>query len=79
MYVHTPLSCYLMYLSPGRIPIILNFADGEIALAKSVILIDGILGTNISPPNILSKFLRTKNSIAQVIQNLVILKSVIGK
>ena len=65
--------------SPGLIPITFCVNFGPIALAKSTIFIEGILGTKISPPDILIKDLITKlTDCCREIQNLVIRLSVIG-
>ena len=66
--------------SPGRIPVTLIGKFGAMDFARSTTRIDGILGTNISPPCIRSKFLST-NSIpsSNFSQYLVIRSSVIGK
>ena len=58
---------------------ILTPRSGARAFARSTIVIDGIFGMKISPPFILSKFLRTKfTPCSSVIQNLVIFSCVIG-
>ena len=54
--------------------------SGAIALAKSTMRTEGILGTKISPPCIRSIFLNTKSTPScNVIQKRVILSCVIGK
>ena len=48
--------------SPGRMPIILTGRSGAMAFARSIILMDGILGTKSSPPFMRVKFFRTKST-----------------
>ena len=72
----TIISCNF---SPGLIPTSLSSQSGAIALAKSVILNDGILEINVSPPLASDNALITSfTPSSRLIQNLVILKSVIG-
>ena len=55
-------------------------APGAIALARSTILTDGILGTKISPPCMRMKFRKTKSTpCCSLIQNRVMRGSVIGR
>ena len=65
--------------SPGRMPIILCPSSGAIALARSIMRIEGIFGMKISPPFIRSKFFSTKRTpCSSVIQKRVMRSSVIG-
>ncbi len=55
-------------------------ASGDMARTRSVIFMDGILGTKISPPRMVVRDESTKSTPSlSVIQNLVIRVSVIGR
>ncbi len=65
--------------SPGRMPTIRCGRAGATAVARSAVRVEGILGTKISDPRIISRLESTKlTPWSRVIQNRVMRGSVIG-